>query len=92
MPALASDPAHPVRGSWLTVVADSGPGDRLTHELGERALLPISLLRSGVALGFRRGRRQAVSTAGAACGNAVARRGYFGVFVWAKSAKGLFEL
>ena len=40
----------------------------------------------------RRGRRQAVSTTGAACGNAVAERGYFGVPVRAKRANGLFAL
>jgi hypothetical protein len=39
-PDLASDTAHPTRGSRLTAVADSGPGDQLTHEHGGRALLP----------------------------------------------------
>ena len=52
MPALASDPAHPARGSWPTVVADAGPGDRPAQEHGGRALLPIGLLRSGASLGI----------------------------------------
>jgi hypothetical protein len=33
------------RGSWLTAVADSGPGDRLTHEHGGKALLPKMRIR-----------------------------------------------
>ena len=56
-----------------------------THALRKRA-------KRDMAVTPRRGRRQAVSTTGAACGNAVARRGYFGVPVWAKRAKDQFEL
>jgi hypothetical protein len=106
-PAVSSPNATSCHTSFGAItwagVSSTEPGRRArrhAHDQGDRAapLRPphTQALRrraeGGVADAPLLGRRRPTSTTGAACGNAVAGRGYFGVLVPAQPPNGLSEL